>query len=352
MLGGEKMFFSRSYGVLVFCFLLLCMSRGEASMDFNAKIWVAGHNGLAGSAIVRQLKASGYNNLVLIGHTELDLCDQAAVDDFYAREQPEYVFVAAAKVGGILANSEYPAEFISDNLAIERNVIHGAHLIGVKGLLFLGSACIYPRDCPQPIKEEYLLTGPLENTNEWYSVAKIGGLKLCQAYSKQYGRRFISLMPTNLYGPGDNFDLHHSHVLPALVRKFVEAKENNEPQVVVWGSGTPLRDFLFVDDLAEAAIWVMNHYEGSEWLNVGTGEDLSIIDTATLIADIIGYRGQIVSDASKPDGTPRRVLDVSRINALGWKARVGLREGLERTILWYQNHRSEARLTTASGGGL
>jgi len=318
-------------------------------MDVNAKIWVAGHNGLAGSAIVRCLKTGGYNNLVLKSHSELDLCNQAAVKDFYAREQPEYVFIAAAKVGGIWANNEYPAEFISENLAIERNVIHGAHLAGVKGLLFLGSACIYPRNCEQPIKEEYLLTGSLESTNEWYAVAKICGLKLCQAYSKQYGRRFISLMPTNLYGPGDNFDLNCSHVIPALIRKFVEAKEKNAPQVVVWGSGTPLRDLLFIDDLAEAAVWAMNHYEDNQWLNVGTGTEVSIRELAALIADIVEYQGQIAFDSSKPDGTPRRVLDVSRINEFGWNAKVSLRAGLEKTVLWYKNHRNEARLTVANG---
>lgn len=330
--------------VLFFC-ISLCMVKGEAVMSLDAKIWVAGHTGLAGSAIVRCLKAHGYNNFVLRSHAELDLRDQAAVENFYREERPEYVFVAAAKVGGILANSEYPAEFINDNMAITRNVVHGAYLTGVKGLLFLGSACIYPRECPQPIKEEYLLTGPLEPTCQWYALAKISGLKLCQAYSAQYGRKFISLMPTNLYGPGDNFDLYCSHVIPALIRKFVEAKEKNAPQVVVWGTGTPLRDILFIDDLAEATLWAMNHYEDNEWLNVGTGKEISIGALAALIADIVDYRGQIVFDTSKPDGTPRRVLDVSKINGLGWKAQMPLREGLERTVLWYQNHRNEVRLT-------
>jgi len=320
----------------------------EAHMDHDAQIWVAGHNGLAGSAIVRHLRENGYNNLILKSHQELDLCQQAAVGDFFAEYQPEYVFIAAAKVGGILANSSYPASFISENLAIERNIIHAAHTEGVKGLLFLGSACIYPRDCPQPIKEEYLLTGTLEPTNEWYAVAKISGLKLCEAYSKQYDDRFISLMPTNLYGPNDNFDLQNSHVIPALIRKFADAKEANLPEVVVWGSGTPLRDCLFVDDLAAASVWAMNNYNGPQWLNVGSGKEISICDLATLIADVVEYEGSIVFDSSKPDGTYRRVLDCEKINSLGWYPKFGLREGLQKTIHWYLNNKDIARLTVSN----
>lgn len=329
---------------LLFAFLMLSIAgKNEAAMEQNAKIWVAGHHGLVGSAIVRALKAQGYNNLILKSRQELDLCDAEAVKVFYAEEQPEYVFVAAAKVGGILANNTYPVDFIGTNLAIEQNIIHGAYAAGVKKLLFLGSSCIYPRHCPQPMKEEYLLTGPLEPTNEWYAIAKIAGIKLCQAYSQQYGARFISLMPTNLYGPGDNFDLKNSHVLPALVRKFIDAQEQGKPEVVLWGTGTPQREFLFVDDLAEATIWAMNNYEENQWLNVGTGVDCTIAEVASAIADIIGYRGKIVYDTTKPDGMPRKLLDVTKINGLGWKARTSLHEGLEKTIAWYKEHRHEAR---------
>lgn len=325
--------------------LFLYVGLIQAAMDPAAKIYVAGHNGLVGSAIVRHLRASGYHNLILKTHAELDLCDQRAVEVFYADEKPEYVFVAAAKVGGILANSTYPAEFISENLAIERNLIHGAHVAGVKGLLFLGSVCIYPRDCPQPIKEEYLLTGALECSNEWYAIAKISGLKLCQAYQKQYNERFISLMPTNLYGPEDNFDLNNGHVIPALIRKFADAKANHSPSVVIWGTGTPLRDILYSEDLAEAAVWAMNYYYGTQWLNVGSGEEISIKGLATLIAELVGYEGLVIFDPSKPNGTPRRLLDVSKINTLGWKAKTTLRQGLTQAIAWYQEHRNEARLT-------
>ncbi|MBA3604076.1 MAG: GDP-L-fucose synthase [Parachlamydiaceae bacterium] len=304
----------------------------------DAKIWVAGGSGLVGSAIVRELKAQGYNNILLKTHEELDLCDQAAVREFYALEKPEYVFVAAAKVGGILANNTFPADFICQNLKIECNVIDEAYKSGVKKLLFLGSSCIYPRECPQPIKEEYLLTGPLESTNEWYAVAKIAGLKLCQAYNRQYKARFISLMPTNLYGPGDNFDLSSSHVLPALIRKFSEAKELNKDEVVMWGTGSPKREFLYVDDLAKATVWAMNHYEGEEWLNVGCGDDVTIEELGALIANIIGYQGRIVFDTSKPDGTPRKLLDVAKINSLGWKAETSLRDGITKTVDWYRLH--------------
>jgi len=304
-------------------------------MPMDAKIWVAGHNGLVGSAIVRHLQMQGYSNLVFRSQEELDLCDRPAVQAFYAQEAPEYVFVAAAKVGGIFANNTYPAEFIYTNLMIEANVIDEAHRANVKKVLFLGSSCIYPRECPQPIKEEYLLTGPLEPTNEWYAIAKIAGLKLCQAYSRQYGDRFISLMPTNLYGPGDSFNLQNSHVIPALIKKFIEAKESNSSEVIVWGSGKPYREFLFVDDLAEACVWAMNEYEEDEWLNVGMGKDISIGDLAQIISDLVGYRGQIVFDSSKPDGTPKKLLDVSKINKLGWKAKTPLKEGLQKTIDWY-----------------
>lgn len=315
----------------------------ENANDKDIKIWVAGHRGLVGSAIVRELQAQGYTNLILKTHKELDLTNQAAVDAFYAAERPDWVIIAAAKVGGIGANATYPAEFIGENLVIAHNTIDGAYKAGVKKLLFLGSSCIYPRECPQPIKEDYLLTGPLEPTNEWYAVAKIAGLKLCQAYSKQHGVHYISLMPTNLYGPGDNFDLKNSHVLPALIRKFVDAKEQNLPEVVVWGTGTPRREFLYVDDLAKAVVWAMENYAGNQWLNVGTGEDCTIAELAHLVADAVGYQGAIVFDTTKPDGTPRKLLDVSRINVLGWKAQTTLSSGLKKAVDWYLEHRTDAR---------
>lgn len=320
------------------CLFLLHIP-SEAAMELDAKIWVTGHTGLVGSAIVRNLQANGYQNLVLVDHESLDLCDQAAVNAFYSQEKPDYVIIAAAKVGGIHANSTFPAEFISVNLAIERNLIHGAYLAQVKKLLFLGSSCIYPRECPQPIKEEYLLTLPLEPTNEWYAIAKIAGVKMCQAYSRQYGVKFISLMPTNLYGPGDNYDLNNSHVLPALIRKFVEAQESGKSEVVIWGSGRPMREFLYVDDLAKAVVWSMNNYEEEQWLNVGTGEDVTILQLAQMIAESTGYSGRIVFDSSKPDGTPRKLLDVSKINSLGWKAETSLSEGLKKTINSYKEQR-------------
>ena len=330
----------KAFAVIFFCFSIPNLS---AQMEKEAKIWVAGHNGLVGSAIVRELKSEGYHNLILKSQQELDLCDRVAVANFFQKEQPEYVFVAAAKVGGILANSTYPAEFINENLAIELNVIDEAHRNGVKKLLFLGSSCIYPRNCPQPIKEDYLMTSPLEGTNEWYAIAKIAGLKLCQAYQKQYGDRFVSLMPTNLYGPGDNFDLANSHVIPALIRKFSDAKEKSSPFVTVWGSGNPMREFLHVQDMANAAVWAMNEYEGDQWLNVGTGQDVTIREVALLIAEIVGYEGAVIFDTSKPDGTPRKLLDVSRINSLGWKAKISLEEGLKDTIDWYQENRALIR---------
>ena len=297
----------------------------------EAKIWVAGHRGLVGSGIVRALRARGCERIVTRTSAELDLREQAAVRAFYAAERPEYVFVAAAKVGGILANDSYPAEFLYDNLMIEANVIHGAHTAGVKKLLFLGSTCIYPKLAPQPLREEYLLTGPLEPTNEWYAVAKIAGIKLCQAYRRQYGAHFIAAMPTNLYGPGDNFDPAGSHVLPALIRKFHEAKVAGAPEVVVWGSGVPRREFCHVDDCAEACLRLMQVYDEAEIVNIGVGEDLTIAELAALVARVVGYGGAIVYDRSRPDGTPRKLVDVSRIHALGWRARIPLEQGIRET---------------------
>ncbi|MDY6944035.1 MAG: GDP-L-fucose synthase, partial [Pseudomonadota bacterium] len=286
-------------------------------MNKNARVFVAGHRGLVGSAIVRRLEAGGFEHLLLRTRAELDLCSQAAVDDFFRTERPEYVFLAAAKVGGIHANDIYPAEFIRDNLLIQTNVINAAYEHGVSKLLFLGSSCIYPKHAPQPMPEDCLLTGPLEPTNEWYAVAKIAGIKMCQAYRRQYGFNAISLMPTNLYGPGDNFDLANSHVLPALIRKFHEAKEAETPTVTVWGTGNPRREFLHVDDLADACVFLMDHYESEQIVNVGVGEDVSIAELASLVAKVVGYEGRIVYDTSKPDGTPRKLLDVSRLRDLG-----------------------------------
>lgn len=304
-------------------------------MQLTDRIFVAGHAGLVGSAIVRQLRAAGANNLLLPGRLELDLSDQRAVDDFFAHERPSHVFLAAAKVGGIHANSSYPAEFIQDNLAIQTNVIHSAWKHEAEKLLFLGSSCIYPRDCPQPIKEEYLLTGPLEPTNEWYAVAKIAGLKMCQAYRRQYGFDAISVMPTNLYGPGDNFDAQNSHVLPAMIRRFHEAKADGLKKISIWGTGTPRREFLFVDDLAEAALFLMQHYSSEELVNVGIGDDISILELAKMVADVVGFKGAIETDPTKPDGTPRKLLDVGRISALGWQARTPLADGIARTYAYY-----------------
>jgi GDP-L-fucose synthase len=305
----------------------------------TARIFVAGHRGLAGSAIVRKLQAEGYSNLVLASRQALDLRRQNEVTDFFEKERPEYVFLAAAKVGGILANNSYPAEFLHDNLEIQANVIHSAWKQGARKLLFLGSSCIYPKFAPQPIREESLLTGELEPTNEAYAIAKIAGIKMCQAYHKQYGFRAISLMPTNLYGPGDNFDLQGSHVLPALLRKFHEAA--GAPEVTVWGTGSPRREFLHVDDLASAAVFLMKNYESPEILNVGTGEDLTIRELAEMMARVTGFRGALVFDHSKPDGTPRKVLDVSRIHALGWEARIPLEEGIAATYKWYLTHQQQ-----------
>ncbi|MDI9388276.1 MAG: GDP-L-fucose synthase [Synergistota bacterium] len=298
-------------------------------------IFVAGHRGLVGSAIVRRLERGGYRNLILATRSELDLTDQAAVRSFFEARRPDRVILAAAKVGGIMANSTCPADFIHQNLAIEVNVIHQAWLSGVKKLLFLGSSCIYPRMAPQPIKEESLLTSALEPTNEAYAIAKIAGLKMCEYYNRQHGARFVSAMPTNLYGPGDNFDLETSHVLPAMMRKFHEAKERGDRTVTLWGSGTPRREFLYVDDLADACVFLMENYEGAEFVNVGTGTDVTIRELAELVRRTTGFGGEVVWDGTKPDGTPRKLLDVSRMKALGWSASVGLEEGLERTYEWY-----------------
>jgi len=305
-------------------------------MNLESKVYVAGHRGLAGSAILRRLASTGYSNIVTRTREELDLVSLPAVERFFATEKPDYVFLAAARVGGILANTTYPVEFLRDNLYIELNIIQAAFRHGVKKLLFLGSSCIYPKFAPQPIREESLLTGELEPTNEPYALAKIAGIKLCQAYNSQYGANFISIMPTNLYGPGDNFDLRTSHVLPALMRRFHEAEERNDPSVTVWGSGTPRREFLHVDDLADACVYLMNTYSGSAIVNVGVGEDISISELAELIRDVVGYRGRIQYDTTKPDGTPRKLLDVSKLHDLGWEASITLREGLEQTYAWYR----------------
>jgi GDP-L-fucose synthase len=308
-------------------------------MEKNSNIYVAGHHGLVGSAIVKKLQAEGYCNLLYKTHKELDLCRQDPVEKFFIQSKPEYVIVAAAKVGGILANSSYPADFIYQNIQIQSNIIHSAYLAGVKKLLFLGSSCIYPRLCPQPMKEEFLLSGKLEETNEPYAIAKIAGIKMCQAYNKQYGTRFITVMPTNIYGPEDNFDLETSHVLPALIRKFYEAKSSGrgtKEVIVVWGTGKPRREFLYADDLADACIFLMQHYEESEIINVGTGQDISIAELTALIGQVIDFNGSITYDLSKPDGTPKKLLDISRLTALGWRAKVSLAEGIETTYRRYE----------------
>jgi GDP-L-fucose synthase len=315
-------------------------------MNKEAKIYVAGHRGLVGSALVRQLTAKGYTNLVTRTHQELDLTNQAAVSEFFKKEKPEWVILAAAKVGGILANNTKPAEFIYDNLQIQNNVIHQSYLNGVKKLLFLGSSCIYPKQAPQPMKEEYLLTGPLEPTNEPYAIAKIAGMKLCQSYNRQYGTNFIAVMPTNLYGPNDNFDLQSSHVMPALLRKFHDAKTAGSASVEVWGSGEPKREFLYVEDMAEGCLFLLEHFNptkeqneaGDIFFNLGTGKDLTIKELAELIQKVTGYTGKIVWDRSKPDGTPRKLQDVGRINDLGWRASVDLETGIKRTYDWFQKN--------------
>ncbi len=306
-------------------------------MEKSSRIYVAGHTGMVGSAIVRALREKGYENIITIRSSECDLRDKNQVEEFFSSEKPEYLFLAAARVGGIYANSTYPAEFIYDNLAIELNVIDAAYRHGVRKLLFLGSSCIYPRECPQPMKEEYLLSGYLEKTNEPYAIAKIAGIKLCEAYRKQYGCNFISAMPTNLYGPGDNFDLLNSHVIPALIRKFHEAKLKGEKKVIVWGTGRPRREFLHVDDLADALVFLMENYDGELFVNVGTGEDLTISELVGIIRKVVGFEGEIIFDPEKPDGTPRKLLDVSRIRSMGWRHRIGLREGIERTYAWFSD---------------
>jgi GDP-L-fucose synthase len=305
-------------------------------MEQGAKIYVAGHRGLVGSAILRKLETEGFANLVTCTSSELDLRSQAAVEKFFELEKPQYVFLAAAKVGGILANDSYPADFIRDNLQIQTNVIDAAHRHGVDKLLFLGSSCIYPRECPQPIREEYLLSGPLEETNQWYAVAKIAGIKQCQAYRRQYGFNAVCAMPTNLYGPGDNFDPKTSHALPALLRRFHEAAENGDETITVWGSGKPRREFLHVDDLADACLFLMRHYNEEDIINVGTGRDCTIAELAEMIRDITGCKGKIVYDDSKPDGTPRKLLDTSKLEGIGWTAKIPLREGIRQTYEWYR----------------
>nr|WP_255579167.1 GDP-L-fucose synthase [Deinococcus sp. RIT780] len=313
-------------------------------MPRDARVYVAGHNGLVGGAVLRRLQAEGFTNVITRSSRELDLRDQAAVRAFFVQERPEFVFLAAAKVGGILANSTYPAQFLYDNLMIAANVINAAHETGVRKLLNLGSSCIYPRMAPQPLREEALLTGPLEETNRAYAVAKIAAIELCDHYRTQYGSDFISGMPTNLYGPGDNFDLKGSHVLPALMRKMVEAKEAGAATVEVWGSGTPLREFLFVEDLADACLFLMEHVSEPGPINVGTGVDLTIRELAELIADVVGFTGELVFDASKPDGTPRKLMDVSRLAGLGWSARTDLRTGVQQTYDWFLQERAAGNI--------
>jgi len=313
----------------------------------ESKIYIAGHRGLVGSAIVRRLESEGCSNLVLRTRAELDLIDQAAVRSFFEQQRPEIVMLAAAKVGGILANATYPGEFIYENLMIQSNIIHWSQKTGVKRLLFLGSSCIYPKLAPQPMKEEYLLTGPLEQTNDAYAIAKIAGIKMCESYNKQFGTSYLSVMPTNLYGPGDNFDLEKSHVLPALIRKFHEAKVSDAPEVVVWGTGKPRREFLHVDDMADACVSLLGLPDKQYrelvkgltpcLINIGMGKDITIGELAELVKDIVGFAGKIVYDTSKPDGTPQKLLDVSRMSALGWKAGISLRQGIESTYKWYRD---------------
>ncbi|TSC63519.1 MAG: GDP-L-fucose synthase [Parcubacteria group bacterium Athens0416_74] len=312
-------------------------------MKKDSKIYIAGHRGLVGSAIVRQLQKSGYSNLLLRTREELELLDTAAVKAFFETERPEYVFLAAARVGGILANNTMPADFIRENLIVQTNVLHQAHESGVKKLLFLGSSCIYPKMAPQPIKEEYLMSGPLEETNSAYAIAKIAGIEMCQAYRRQYGSNFISIMPTNLYGPNDNFSPERAHVLPALLRRFHEANLSKASSVQVWGTGAPKREFLHVDDLGSAAVFLMERYDEPDIINVGTGEDVSIKELAELIRMTVGYEGDIVWDSSKPDGTPRKLLDVSKLHSLGWQHAIALPDGLKNTYEWYKANIESAR---------
>jgi GDP-L-fucose synthase len=324
-------------------------------MNLTAKIYIAGHHGLVGSAILRKLQALGFTNLLTRTRAELDLTEQAAVQRFFATERPEYAFLAAARVGGILANSRYPADFIHQNLVIQSNIIHNAYLTGVRRLLFLGSSCIYPKNAPQPMKEEYLLTGKLEPTNEPYAIAKIAGIKMCESYNRQYGTSFFSVMPTNLYGPHDNFNLEDSHVIPALIRKFHEAREAGTGKVWIWGTGKPRREFLHVEDMADACVFLMNlpeeevagifkRYPEPSFVNVGTGEDNTVAELAAIIGDTIGFRGEICYDAGKPDGTPRKLLDVSRLQGLGWRARISLKEGIADTYRWYLANRGNFKI--------
>jgi GDP-L-fucose synthase len=309
-------------------------------MEKDSKIYVAGSRGMVGSAIVRKLKAERFSNIIVRTSAELDLKNQQAVDSFFEKEKPEYVFLAAAKVGGIVANNTYRADFLYDNLMIEANVIHAAYKSGVTKLLFLGSSCIYPRMAPQPMKEEYLLTGLLETTNEPYAIAKIAGIKLCEAYRDQHGCNFIAAMPTNLYGPGDNYDLEKSHVIPALIGKFHEAKENGSAHVQIWGTGAPLREFMYVEDLAEACLFLMDNYNDRLFINIGTGKEISIKDLAYLVKEVVGFEGDIVFDAEKPDGTPRKLLDSSRLHGLGWQHKTSFKEGLAKTYALFQKEKS------------
>jgi len=326
--------------IIFFCmtFFYYNASLSASEIPLEAKIYVAGHNGLVGSAIVRNLVNEGYTQIITRSSSELDLKSQHAVNDFFESEKPEYVFLAAAKVGGIKANMDYPAEFIYNNLMIETNVVHAAYVHGVKKLLFLGSSCIYPRECPQPMVESYLLTGPIEPTNEPYAVAKIAGIKLCESYNRQYGTKFISCMPTNLYGPNDNFNLNTSHVLPALVCKFSEAKNMRSSNVTIWGTGAPRREFLHVDDLASACLFLMRNYEGNEIVNIGCGEDISILELAKLIKEIVGFEGDLVFDPAYPDGTPQKLLDISKIRNLGWEPQIKLKDGVTNAFHWYQDN--------------
>ena len=312
-------------------------------MNPESAIFVAGHGGLVGSAIVRRLESAGFHNLVLRGRRELDLTRQDAVERFFSQARPQYVFLAAAKVGGILANNSYPAQFLQDNLVIQTNIIDAAYRNGVRKLLFLGSSCIYPKHAPQPMPEECLLTGPLEPTNEWYAIAKIAGLKMCQAYRREYGFNAISAMPTNLYGPGDNFSLKNSHVLPALLRKIHEAKEADAAEVEVWGTGTPRREFLHVDDLADACLFLLQNYDGESWVNVGWGRDETIAELAHTIRRVVGFEGNLRFDTSKPDGTPRKLLDTRRLTELGWTPKIGLEAGIRHTYEWFLNNRSSLK---------
>jgi GDP-L-fucose synthase len=309
--------------------------RKNLMLKKDSKIYVAGHRGLVGSALIKRLEFNGYNNLIYRTSKELDLRNTKQVEEFFVEEKPEYIFLAAAKVGGIVANNEFPADFIRDNLLIQTNIIDASYRNGVKKLLFLGSTCIYPKFAPQPLKEEYLLTGELEPTNEPYAIAKIAGIKMCQSYNRQYGTQYISVMPTNLYGSHDNFDLHSSHVLPALIRKFHEAKENSSSFVEVWGTGTPKREFLYSDDLADACIYLMNNYSGDEIVNIGVGEDIAIKELAEKIKDCVGFNGEIKFDTTKPDGTPRKLVDVAKLNSLGWKATTSLDEGINKAYQWF-----------------